>query len=505
MNNKSILAKNAMANLARGSSAAIVAILLPLFLTRLMSPDSYGAWSIVLQISAYVGYLDFGIQTAVGRFVAHASETRDVGHRDRIVSTSIAGLSAAGLLGLACSAVIAAFMPHIFPRLPHALVADARIALVLVASSLAIGLPASVFNGIFIGLQRFEIPAVIIGGSRIASAILLVFIVHQKGSLARMGIGMATVNLLSYSLQYLAYRRFALNVQVSSRLVSRDSARELFDYCLSLSIWSFGMLLVSGLDVLLVGYFEFGAVAYYAVAATLITFLAGLQNAVFGVMVPSTAAQHARGDSEALGRGLITATRYGFFLLLLTGLPLLLFAKIVLTGWVGASYAARGSRILQALVVANMIRLSAAPYVMTLVGTGQQRLVTITPLLEGFSNLFASIVGGYLYGAIGVAVGTLIGALAGLGGHFAYNMPRTTAIEFRISDYVRDGMIRPAICAVPLVACTLLFNINIEFAPSLKYLSLTAALAATALVIWCWGLVGSEREKVRLWRLALQV
>ena len=37
-----------------------------------MSADSYGAWSLVLQLSAYVGYFDFGIQTAVGRFVAHA-------------------------------------------------------------------------------------------------------------------------------------------------------------------------------------------------------------------------------------------------------------------------------------------------------------------------------------------------------------------------------------------------------------------------------------------------
>jgi O-antigen/teichoic acid export membrane protein len=505
MNAKFILAKNALANVVRGSSGAIVAILLPPFLTRLMSPDAFGAWCLVLQISAYVGYLDFGIQTAVSRFVASANETGDTEHKDRIVNTSLAGLSAAGLVGLFGITIIAILMPHVFPRLPRDLIADARIAMLLVGSSLAVGLPASVFNGIFVGLQRYEVPAAIIGSSRLTGGMLLVFVVKHGGGLARMGLAMAAVNLVSYGLQYLTYRKLTSTVRLSTRLVSRETVRELFGYCLSLSIWSFAMLLVSGLDVLLVGYYQFEAVAYYAVAATLITFLAGLQNAVVGVMVPSTAALHARGDFGGLGRGLITATRYGFFLLLLTGLPLLLAAKGVLTLWVGASYAEHGARILRVLVAANIIRLSAGPYVMTLIGTGQQRLVTITPLLEGFCNLFASIIGGYLFGALGVAIGTLVGSLAGIGGHFAYNMPRTRAIEFRISDYLRDGMLRPAICAIPLIACAIVFNWNGEFAPAVKYLGLTATVIATVLLIWCWGLVGSEREKLRMWRLAVQV
>ena len=84
---KATLLKNAVVNVVRGGAAAIVAIVLPPFLTRLMSPDSFGVWSLVLQLSAYIGYLDFGIQTAVGRFVAHANEKGDAGHRDRIVST----------------------------------------------------------------------------------------------------------------------------------------------------------------------------------------------------------------------------------------------------------------------------------------------------------------------------------------------------------------------------------------------------------------------------------
>jgi len=496
--------KNACANVLRGGSAAIVAVILPPFLTRLMSADAYGAWSLVLQISAYVGYLDFGIQTAVGRFVALAIESGDADHRDRIVNTSIASLSVAGLVGIAGSATASLFLPHMFRQMPAGLVADARVALLLVASSLAVGLPASVFNGIFVWLQRYEVPALIIGGSRLFSALLIVLVVRHGGNLTRMGVAVAAVNLAGYGLQYMMYRKMAPIVRISKRLVSRDTCAELLDYCLSLSIWTFAMLLVNGVDVLLVGYFQFEAVAYYAVAATLIAFLAGLQQAVFNVMIPSAAVQHARGDSQELGRVVITATRYGCFLLLLTGVPLIVAAKSILTLWVGPAYAVHGTRVLQVLVTANMIRLSAVPYIMALLGTGQQRLVTITPLMEGFSNLTVSIVAGYLFGALGVAFGTLFGSLVGVTGNFLYNMPRTTGIDFRISEYFRDGLLRPMICALPLLVCAATFHWDSD-APLVRYWAPIVAFMTTVFFVWHLGLVGSEREKLRLLRFAAQV
>jgi O-antigen/teichoic acid export membrane protein len=91
---KLVVVKNAFANVIRGGATALVAIALPPFLTRLMSPGAFSAWALILQLSAFVGYLDFGIQTAVGRFVAQSNERGDAEHRDRIVSTSLAVLSA---------------------------------------------------------------------------------------------------------------------------------------------------------------------------------------------------------------------------------------------------------------------------------------------------------------------------------------------------------------------------------------------------------------------------
>src|ERR1700730_12325868 len=153
-------AKNAVANLGRGSAAAILALLLPPVLVRHMTAASYAVWVLTLQVVAYVGYLDFGLQTAIGRYSAFANEKKDAKWRDGIFSTAFAGLTVSALLGLLLVAAIAIASSRIFPSVPPALLAPMRMGVLIVGASVALGLPASAWNGVFIGLQRYEVPAI---------------------------------------------------------------------------------------------------------------------------------------------------------------------------------------------------------------------------------------------------------------------------------------------------------------------------------------------------------
>jgi O-antigen/teichoic acid export membrane protein len=165
------LAKNAVANLGRGSAAAMVALLLPPVLVRHMTPASYAVWVLVLQTAAYVGYFNFGLQTAIGRYVAYANEKQDVEQRDSVFSTAFAGLCCAALVSLVCLAAATLAAPAIFPSVPTSLIPQMRLALLLVGVSMAVELPASACNGVFIGMQRNEIPALTAGGARLFSAL----------------------------------------------------------------------------------------------------------------------------------------------------------------------------------------------------------------------------------------------------------------------------------------------------------------------------------------------
>jgi O-antigen/teichoic acid export membrane protein len=474
-----------------------VALAVPPFLTRALAPDKYGAWVLVLQMAAYVGYLEFGIQTAIGRFVAHGNERSDFEHRNRTVNTAFAILSAACLVAMVLITVLIVFLPALFRKMPGGLYSDVRIALALVGGSLAIGLPASVVNGIFAGLQRYDLIAVVVAGSRMLGAFVLVVIARHGGQIPALALSVAAVNLATYTLQWLLWRRYVPDFRFSRRYVTLDAGRELLDYCASLTVWSFGMLLISGLDLTLVGIFDFQKVAFYAVAASLVTFVAGLQNAVFSVLVPSTAVLHARGASWELGRVVIDGTRYGMFLLLLMGVPLILAAKPILRIWVGPDYARSATILLKVLVVANVLRLSAVPYIVTLIGTGQQRLVVLTPILEGLTNLLASAVAGYYWGAVGVAIGTLCGALAGVAGTLFYNMPRTIEVKFSMREYVLDSVLKPVLCVLPFGIAILLAQKMGDQQGLLRMLVTLVGGTTTVYCVWRWGLLSTDRSRLR--------
>jgi len=496
-NLKTTVAKNASANLVRLVGSGFVAVLLPAFLVRRLSIDTYSAWALLLQWTAYLSFLDFGVQTAVARFVAHANELDNPGERNGIASTAFALLTAASSLGLVLVGLAAWQLPHIFSGMPAQLHCEARIALMLMGGSFALGLPISVVHAIFIGLQRNELPMAIMLINRGVMAGLVIVAALQHRGLAAMGAGVASANCLSYAISYFAWHKMAPHIHIQNSLVERTYFKQIGGYCAATAIWLAGTLMVSGLDLTIVGIFDYSATAYYAVAATLTNFVAQAQGAIFAALLPASAVLAARSDGKGLGGMLLSSTRYGMLILLAMGLPLMLAGNWILRTWVGNSYASRSTLILQVLLVANVIRLCALPYATLLLGTGQQRKVILSPLAEGITNIAASILGAYLFGAIGVAIGTLIGSFVSVGLHLFYNMPRTSFIAIDRLLLVRQGLLRPLLCAAP-VALILLFRATIPILSlgALSLLVLIGSLMGTIFLFWQYGLLGYEREKL---------
>jgi O-antigen/teichoic acid export membrane protein len=491
------LVKNAFANVARGSVAALVALAMPPFLTKALSKDAYGSWLLILQLATYVSFLDFGVQTAVGRFLAHTNETGDKIQRDRIISTSLAILMGSALLAIVGLTVLAWFLPNLFPQMPVELQNEARWSLIYVGGSLSIGLPFSVFNGIFVGLQRYDIPAFIIGVSKSLGAIFVILIAYSTHSIVAMAVVMAVSNLLGYLWQWLACYQMTREIKFSRELVRKKEGKDILDYCLSLMIWSFGMLLVSGLDTTIVGYYDYKSVVYYAVSASLIAFIAGLQSSLFSVLMPNAAVLSARGESKQLGEVLLKSTRYGLLILLATGLPVVIFAREILTIWMGKDYSEGGTTILQILVVANILRLIGVPYVTMIMGVGQQKLIAMSPIIEALSNLIISIFLGGFMGGVGVALGTLAGSLISIFSHVFYNMPRTKEISFLKNQYLSQSISIPVVCFSPMIlyGC---FRFVLEKELYDIFTGIVCISTSLCLVL-SLGISSSERR--RIWRM----
>jgi O-antigen/teichoic acid export membrane protein len=134
------------------------------------------------------------------------------------------------------------------------------------------------------------------------------------------------------------------------------------------------------------------------------------------------------------------------------------------------------------------------PYSVALIGTGQQRLVILAPIMEGVTNLIASVVLGYLLGAIGVAYGTLCGAVVGVLANMFYSMPRTTAIRFDMREYLRDGLLRPITFTLPLLLCVAALQL-LKVGSVAETMIAFAAVAFAVLILWLHGLFSEERAR----------
>lgn len=488
-----VLIRNAAANLAGGVAGAVLAVVLPPFLVRLLDRDTYSVWALLLQIGGYTGLLNFGLQTAVGRFIAHAEARQDFDQRDRIVSTAVALLTGSAVISVLVIFGLAALLPRFFPAIPAPLQVEAQVALLWVGGSLALGLPFTVFNGVFVGLQRNEVPAVIIVVGRLTTALGLVLAAASGHGLVAMAIVFAGINLLTYGAQWMAIRRFVPTLLVSRQSVSRDSFRELVDYCTSLTVWSFAMLLVSGLDLALVARFDFPAVGAFAIASGLLALLIGAQSAVMSVFLPAGAALDAQGNRERLGDLLLSTTRWNLLLLGAAMGAYCLLKPILLNGYVGPDYATKVAPLLDVLFLATAIRLSMLPYNMLAMGAGDHRRIILGPLAEGISNIVASVVLGWRFGAIGVAWGTVLGGTIGVAFHLGLNLPRS----FRLGVPLRRFAIRaflPATLAVfPLMMLLVIEKYSIRL--SNGQVRAFSLMAIGVFLILGWNIVLQPSEK----------
>jgi O-antigen/teichoic acid export membrane protein len=489
------ISRNIIASLARVVAVSLIALVLPAYLTHHLPVTTYAAWVLILQLGAYVSYLDLGIQTGVSKFVAEYNARGDQAGAGRHASAGLALMMFAGTLGLACTLVLAWQVPRLFSRMPSNLYHDVRISVMLVGVSLSLGLICTVYSAVFLGLQRYGIPMTISIVNRASFAAIVLAVVALHGNLAAMGMAVALVNIATGLLQVAAWRRKASHIRISTRLVDFRVLKVVARYCSLQSIWTVAMLCVTGLDVAIVGHFDYVQTAYYSIATLPTSFALAIIGSMIGPLMPASSAMSTQRSATEMGDLLARISRYGTVILLLTGLPLMVCGYPILRLWVGPAYALHTLTYLRILVLANIIRNLCAPYATMIAATGRQGAATTTAISEAVVNLASSIYLASRFGAIGVALGTLLGSFVSVALHFAITMHFTReTLAISRSRLFLTGLLQPAIIAIPSLLLLPLWwsaaHLQLAQGPTIVWGLCTLALA------WRVGLSREERNNL---------
>ncbi len=493
MSHKRKILQGSAASLVRVLLSMLVSLVLPPFLVHRLPPAAFSAWVLIFQLSAYISLLDFGVQTAIGKYVAEYDARGDFEASHHLVSTSFTILAGAGAVACVAIAWMVWAVPQMFSQMPVALVPQVRIALLAMGLSTAFALPFGAFASVFTGLQQYVFPTIVATASRVGSAVTLIIVLLLGGSMLQLALVMAAFNVAAAATQFFGWQRFVKErVAFSFLLFHRGSAVQLAKYGSVLSVFSLAMLLISGLDTVIVGHFQYKDTGAYANAASGANFMLAVISSLFGPLIPAVSSMQSSTTPARIGDLCIRTTRYCGLLLCLLGLPLIFGGYPLLSLWLGQKHAAQSVLFLQVLAVGNVVRQLAVPYILCVVATGKQHLATAAAISEACVNVLVSVWLVQKIGAVGAAAGTLAGAFVSLSVHLLVSLPRTEGtILMRRSRFLVHGILRPLLVILP----------SLFLLPFWKTLAIVPAPPAL-LAVWvllttgiAWGIVLTAQDR----------
>lgn len=451
---------NSAANLVGGLSAAAFNLLMPAILLRYLPPDQFSAWSLALQVVTYVNLLGLGLQTATARAIAQSEGRNDEGGMRKIIRAAHSIAVGATIAAMVAVLLLVVTYPLLFPSIPSELLPTFRAVLLLIGLSTATQLLALVPMGVFQGVHR----NIVFVATQVVIRVVTVILVWAgvRSGLQLLGIA-TTVALCALTLypviRKLMHRLLAWAIDAQEIVVDRPLRIELLNYCASLSVWSVSTLLVNSVGIVMVGRVAFEKTGVYSLAMAAATVLAGLLGAIFSPLVTAAAALHAQPSRRAeLPALLIKSTQICAVCLYLMFAAVLLLHRQVIELWVGASFVDSLAPLLLILVGAHALRNLCTPYAMILLATGMHRRALMTGVAEGLSNLVATIVLGQWFGLVGIACGTLVGALTGVACALILNTSSTPELTPRPGSFVLKAFVAPLAIFLPIIG--LIFHLK---------------------------------------------
>lgn len=420
---------NSVVNLMGGVATAGVNVLLPAIVVKHLDAESFSIWNLALQMGVYVNLLSMGLQTATARAISHASDgnPQQVARLPTIVRAARSISYGASGVAVILAALLVAVYPLLFPSISPALISDFRITLALFGLAAITQILAQVDMGVFQGLHRNAAFVSVQMATRLITVLVVWAGVRTEKPMVILALLMAVSTAMLWpAMRVVLLRAVPWARQVSRSFVDKGLRGELLLYCGTLVVWSVSMLLVNSVGIIIVGRLDFVMAGPYAIAMTGASVIVGLLSAALSPLMTTAAALHATEETRSRLPVLLNRATLGVAI----GLNLLVLCiaalhPLILKLWVGPQFIHAAGPMLVVLVGAHCLRNIAAPYSLMLLATGLHRRALLSAIIEGVANLTASILLGIQWGAIGVALGTLIGAAIGVLGTLALNGPQT--------------------------------------------------------------------------------
>ena len=457
--------------------------------------EVYGIWTLIVSITGYFTVLDFGVNTAIVRFISMYFAKRDLPKANEVYSTSFVFFSGISVFIILITVIFGAFFGKIFgiKSLSNTYL---YLVFAIVGIDLASSLICSVLLGTLAALQEFVKINIISITTHIAKNIVLVVMLLSGYKLLTLAIIQISFNLLRYLGNYIAIRRKYGFLHFRFAQFSRSALKQIFDYSIYSFLIAIAFKLLFYTDSIVIGsLISVSDVTFYAIPATILEYMEKFLWTVTAVLIPVISSNDAVGDKKRIERTYLDASKYSLMLCIPAVFVLYTKGPEFISIWIGEEYGVRATWVLRILLIGYVFYYPQMIAHGILKGISKHKVYAYVLIAEAVANLLLSILLVSSYGIEGVALGTTIPLI--IVNTVVVPVYVCRVLGLNISRYIWASYSGPFFCFLILGILYSFFTIGVE-----NYVDLAIYAFVVTLLVFIFSLIFIVEKSHRDWILS---
>ncbi len=390
----------------KATAVGIWFVLTPFLLGRL-GPQEYALWVLTSAIAAYGFLLDFGVGSAIVKYVAEHTARDELDTAAAVIASARWLYVGFAIIAVATSVLLAPVIPRWF-GVPPALQQSAMWLVVLTGVNVAIAVTFTPPLSVLRGLQRYDLSnGVTIAGSIIEAAAAVAALLAGWGVVGMLAV-IVPVNVLMGMASTLLLKRVASDLRIGWRGANVGAVRRVLSFSSSVfAIETASRMQTKTAEFVIAALATLDAVTPYALARRLSDIAEMVAIQFLKVVMPLASELHASECDRKLRNLYIVSSRTALAISVPVAVVLTVIGGRLLALWVGPGYA-QYAPLVALLAVSRLIASSQWPASEILLGMTKHRMVAATALSSGVLHV---VLGALLlpsFGLTGVAMGGLI-------------------------------------------------------------------------------------------------
>ena len=381
-------------------------IMMP-FVLGVLGDAQYGLWVFISSIAGYSGLLNLGLGQTISRYVATHHAKQETEQVNRVVNVIGAVYLVMGGVALAIAGVLAWFAPALWPSTDLS-TDELRWVIVILGLNVAVGIFGSVFGGVLVGLQRFDLERGIVMTSSVMRLVLTMVFLQQQWGLPTLALILLAATLVeNLGLVWCAFRQ-ARGLRLGMRYLCRSTLRECFSFSAFAFLEVIASKLIDSTDCIVIGcVLGAEAIVPYYVAQRLCQFITKPAQVIGQFCLPRASELHAKGRTSELRELMTRGMSFAWMLTMGLFIGASYFGPTLIESWLHKPYP-QSQVLLLVLLGGQLIATPMKVVSGVLFGMGDVRKPAVTYFIEALANFALSLALIYPFGLLGVALGTAI-------------------------------------------------------------------------------------------------